>query len=135
MSYGAAAALQAAVHARLASDPALAALVGTAIHDALPPGSAPDTWVAIGPEEVRDRSDATGAGAEHDFTVTVMTGRAGFQAAKAAAVAVSDALTRGAPLVLARGRVVGLWFLAARASRERDGTRRIDLRFRARIED
>lgn len=134
MSYGAAAALQAAVHARLAADTALGALVGGAIHDAMPPGTAAGLHVALGPEVVRDRSDRTGGGAEHDFTISVVGGAGGFERAKAAAAAVSDALV-DAPLILARGRLVGLWFLAARAARQRDGGRRIDLTFRARIED
>lgn len=134
MSYGVAAALQAAIFQRLVSDPALTALVGAAIHDALPPGTPAGLHVAIGPEEVRDRSDGTGRGAEHDFTVSVVGEAGGFQKAKAAAVAVSDALV-DAPLVLGRGRLIGLWFLGARAARQRDGGRRIDLRFRARVED
>lgn len=132
MSYGMAAALQAAVHARLAADAAVQALTGGAVFDAVPAG-ARGTWVAIGPEEVRDRSDKGADGAEHDFTVTVMSDAAGFRAAKEAAAAVSDALV-DAPLVLSRGRLVGLWFLSARAVREKGPLRRIDLRFRARVD-
>ncbi len=135
MSYGVAAALQAAVFARLAGDAALAGQVGGAIYDALPPGTLPQLYVALGPEVVRDRSDQTGAGAEHEFTVSVVTDAAGFVAAKAAAVAVSDALV-DAPLVLARGRLVALNFHRAAAERVAAGTRRqIDLSFRARVED
>lgn len=135
MSYGAAAALQAAIYQRLTSDAALSALVNGAIHDSVPPGSVVGTYVSIGPEDVRDASDQVGRGAFHQFTVSVVTDQAGFQNAKGVAAAVSDALT-GAPLVLARGRLVGLWFLAARARRvEKADVRRIDLTFRARIED
>jgi hypothetical protein len=134
MSYGMAAALQAAVYDRLAGDAALAALVGGAVHDAVPPGEGPATFVLIGPEEVRDASDASGAGAEHRLTVSVVSRKAGFAVAKAAAAAVSDALV-GAALTLARGRLVGLWFVSARARREAAGAvRRIDLVFRARVE-
>ncbi len=134
MSYGMAAALQAAVFDRLAGDAALAALVGGAVHDAVPPGEGPGTFVLLGPEEARDASDVTGPGAEHRFTVSVISRKAGFATAKAAAAAVSDALA-GADLVLARGRLVGLWFLSARARREGGGAvRRIDLIFRARVE-
>lgn len=134
MSYAAAAALQAAVYQRLMADAALGALVGTAIHDALPPGPVPGTYVAIGPEEVREAGDRSGGGAEHRFTISVVSDGAGFQVAKAAAVAVSDAL-EGAELVLARGRLVGLWFLRAVAQRREGGAlRRIDLVFRARVE-
>ena len=135
MSYGVAAALQAAVWARLTGAAALTALVGGAVHDALPPGPVPQTWVAIGPEEVRDRSDRSGAGAEHEFTVSVVSAEAGFQTAKAVAGAVTDALN-GADLTLARGRLVGLWFHRARARRLDDGAvRRIDVIFRARTEE
>jgi hypothetical protein len=135
MSYGAAAALQAAVFQRLAGDTGLAALVGGAIHDAVPPGTVTGTYVSIGPEDARDASDKTGRGAFHEFTVSVVTDQAGFQTAKDIAAAVSDALT-GASLVLLRGHLVGLWFLRARARRVEEGdVRRIDLTFRARVED
>ena len=56
--------------------------------------------------------------------------------AKAVAAAISDTLV-DADLTLSRGRLVGLWF--ERATARRSGTagsaRRIDLRFRARVED
>jgi len=136
MSYASGAALQAAVFQRLSADAALAALIGPAIYDAVPPGTVTGTYVSLGPEDVRDASDATGGGAAHDFTVSVVTDASGFLQAKAVAAAVSDALTQGAPLALARGHLVGLWFLKARARRVETGQmRRIDLSFRARIED
>ncbi|MGC9370615.1 MAG: DUF3168 domain-containing protein [Paracoccaceae bacterium] len=134
MSYGVSAALQAAVYQHLAADAALAALVGGAIYDALPAGTLPDLYVSLGPEEARDRSDKTGGGALHLFTVSVVSATAGFQAAKDAAAAVSDALV-DAPLSLGRGVLVSLQFDRARAERLTDGTRRIDLRFRARVDD
>lgn len=135
MSYGMSAALQGAVWSALSADATLAGLVGDAIFDAAPTGAVPATYVALGPERVRDGSTADGGGAVHDFTVSVVTEAAGFQAAKAAAAAVSDVLT-GGTLSLSRGRVVGLWFLRARAERSESGAlRRIDLTFRARLED
>ena len=135
MSYGAGAALQAAVYQRLLSDGALGALVSGAVYDSVPPGALTGTYIALGPEDVRDASDQVGRGAVHEFTVSVVTDQPGFQSAKAVAAAASDALT-GAPLTLARGRLVGLWFLSARARRvEKADTRRIDLIFRARVED
>lgn len=135
MSYGVGAALQAAVYQRLAGDGALDALVSGAIHDSIPPGTVTGTYVSLGPEDVRDASDQVGRGALHEFTVSVVTDQAGFQQAKAVAAAVSDALT-GANLPLSRGRRVGLWFLSARARRvEKADVRRIDLIFRARVED
>ena len=135
MSYGMSAALQAAVFQRLTADAALAALVGGAIHDSMPPGSGSGTYVSLGPEDARDASDQIGRGAFHDFVVSVVTDQAGFQTAKQIAAAISDALT-GATLVLGRGRLIGLWFLRAKARRVEAGDiRRIDLSFRARTEE
>ncbi len=136
MSYAMAAPLQEAVYQHLTGDAGLNALIGGAIYDALPAGPVPETYVSIGPEEVRDRSDASGAGALHRFTVSVVSEAEGFAGAKTIAAAIGDALLNGT-LVLSRGRVVGLWF--ERASARRTGragqVRRIDLRFRARVED
>ena len=135
MSYGAAAALQAAIYQALTGDAALGALVGTNIYDAIPSGSVPPLYVALGPELARDRSDKTGAGAEHEFTVAVVTDSAGFAEAKEAAAAVSDALV-DADLALSRGALVSLNFYRAKAVRI--GTadeRRIDLTFKARVQD
>ena len=134
MSYAVAGALQAAVYQQLRTDAVLAALVGAAVYDAVPPGTQVGTYVSLGPEDVADASDKTGEGAVHDFVISVITDAAGFATAKAAAAAVSDALV-GADLALARGRLVGLWFLRAQARRvEKADTRRIDLTFRARVE-
>jgi hypothetical protein len=135
MSYGASAALQAAIFQRLSADPAVSALTGGAVYDAVPSGQIPPLYVSLGPEDVRDRSDQTGAGALHDFTVSVVSDTAGFSAAKEVAAAVSDALVGAAP-PLARGRIVSLTFRGARARRVGRGTRRrIDLRFLARVAD
>ena len=85
---------------------------------------------------MRDRSDVTGHGAIHRFRVSVVTEASGYAGAKAVAAAISDTLV-DADLTLSRGRLVGLWF--ERATARRSGTagsaRRIDLRFRARVED
>lgn len=130
MSYAASAALQAAIHHRLATAPALA---GVAIHDALPPGPA-GTFVLIGPEQVRDASDRSGPGAEHRPEISVITDAQGFLAAKTIAAAIADLLVQPG-LTLSRGRLVGLTFDRATARRRDLGAvRRIDLTFRARIE-
>ncbi|MFW2543526.1 DUF3168 domain-containing protein [Primorskyibacter sp. 2E107] len=134
MSYAVSAPLQAAVYARLQGDAALGALVGSAIYDALPSGTLPSLYVSLGPEFVTEASDMDGDGAWHDLTVSVITDAAGFQSAKEVAGAVSDALDDAA-LSLSRGRLVGLWFRKAKAKRETGGLRRIDLTFRARVED
>lgn len=135
MSYGAAAALQEAVYQRLMGDAALNALVADAIFDALPHGPVPDLYVTLGPEEARAQSDGTGGGAWHRLSVSVISNAAGFQTAKLVAAAISDALV-DAPLVLSRGTCPALHFFRARARREGTGDlRRIDLTFRARVDD
>ncbi|MFD0859568.1 DUF3168 domain-containing protein [Roseovarius aquimarinus] len=133
MSYGGSAALQAAVYGRLIGDAELSAMVGGAIYDAPPAGTLPALYVTLGPEEVRDRSDATAGGAWHRFTVSVVSEAAGFATAKAVAAAVGDALT-DAELSLDRGHLAGLRFYRARALRD-GALRRIDLIFRARVSD
>ena len=135
MSYAVAAALQSAIYQRLIDDPALDALVGDAIYDALPQGDLPPLYVVLGAEDVRDASDKTGGGAQHSFTVSVLTESAGFASAKSAAAAISDALV-DAPLALARGRLVALHFYKAKAARIGTGAmRQINLIFRARVAD
>ncbi|TNF20600.1 MAG: DUF3168 domain-containing protein [Rhodobacteraceae bacterium] len=135
MSYAVAAALQEAVYQRLAGDAALGAIVGTAIHDAIPAGTLPSLYVVLGAETARDRSDKSGGGAAHDLSISVITDAQGFSRAKEAAAAVNDALA-DAEMSLSRGRLVGIWFLRAKAKRDTTGgTRRIDMIFRARVED
>lgn len=97
MSYAVSPALQAAVFQRLWASEALRALVGIGIFDAAPIGTVSGTYVTLGPEDVRDRSDKSGAGAEHDFVITVVSDAAGFQLAKSVAAEVSDSL-QSAPL-------------------------------------
>lgn len=135
MSYAIAAALQVAVFQKLAADTAVTQALGDAIYDAVPAGDVPNTYLTLGPEDVRDRSNKTGQGAEHRFVLSVVTTLAGFRAAKAAAGAVTDAIVN-ADLALERGQLISLRFLRARALRTRsaDG-RRIDLTFRAIVED
>lgn len=135
MSYGVSASLQTAVYQALVSDSALGALVGSDIYDAIPTGTLPLLYVALGPELVKDRSDKLGGGAMHEFTVSVVTENAGFATAKQAAAAVSDALV-DADLTLTRGTLITLNFFRAKAVRV--GTadqRRIDLTFQAIVQD
>ena len=135
MSYAMAEALQGAIYQRIQGDAAATALIGDAVYDAVPSGTLPATYVVLGAEIALDRSDKSGSGAEHRLTISVISDVAGFATAKAVAVAISDAL-EGADLTLTRGRLVFLKFDRAVARREGSGnTRRIDLRFRARVED
>jgi len=130
MSYAAAAALQAAIFAHLSLSPEL---VGVDIFDAVPP-SGTGTFVLIGPEQATDKSDVSGAGAEHRMVISVIADTEGFLAAKTIAVKIAD-LLGDAALTMSRGNLVALQFLRADAKRSRDGDlRRVDMTFRARVE-
>ncbi|MEY1555176.1 DUF3168 domain-containing protein [Yoonia sp. R2331] len=135
MSYAISSALQAAVFQRLSNDAALVALVSGNIFDAIPSGSVPAIYVALGPEKVRDASDNLAHGAWHEFTISVVSESPGFAQAKEAAGIISDALV-DADLVLTRGTLIGLRFRRATAARVGTGDmRRIDMVFRARVSD
>jgi hypothetical protein len=131
MSYAAAAALQATIYGALSAAPALS---GVSIVDAMPPGTTPGTFILIGPEVAVDQSDGTGAGAEHRFTVSVISDATGFLTAKSVASAASAAVLAGG-LSLTTGHLVSINFQRAVARRLEEGsTRRIDMTFRARVE-
>lgn len=135
MSYGVSAALQTAVYQALVADMALGDLVGSNIYDAIPSGTVPSLYVALGPELAKDRSDKTGRGAEHEFTISVITDSAGFATAKEAAAAVSDVLV-DADFTLSRGTLIALNFYRAKAVRVGAADeRRIDLTFKALVQD
>lgn len=134
MSYAAAADLQGAVFARLNGDATLGALVPGGVHDAPLPASPPGTYVVIGLEDVIDRSDVSGPGAEHRLTIQVVSDSNGFFDAKTAGARI-DALMEQPWPPLAAGRVVACWFQDARARRVDGGDlRRLDLRYRLRLE-
>jgi hypothetical protein len=133
MSFALSGDLQGAVYQALSSDAALAAIVGTAIYDAVPQGTLPVIYVRLGSEDAVDASDVSGHGAVHRFTVSVITTRPGFADAKAAAGAVTDVLHDG-ELGLDQGHLVSLRFERATAKRiDALSARQIDLRFRARV--
>ena len=134
MSYAVAAALQTSIYETLRDDAGVGDLVGNKIYDAVPKGRLPDLYIALGPEKALDASDKTGHGAWHEFAVSVISDDAGFQGAKEVSAAVCDALI-DADLTLERGRLVALNFKRAQAQREKAGRRRVDLIFRARVED
>lgn len=137
MSFAASAALQVAVYQALCGDAALTDLVGDAVYDAMPVAAPTGTYIALGPEELRDAGDMTGAGAWHDFTISVLSGTedgSGFALVKKAASAVCQAL-EGSRLQPAAGHLVGVWFQRAKARRVENGAgRRVDLIFRARMD-
>lgn len=135
MTYAVSEALQKAVYTTLINAAPLTSLVSGAIYDASPTGAVPGLYISLGPEEVRARNDMTGRGAEHRFTVNVVSDADGFLTAKVVAGAVCDALQDAVP-TLDRGRIVSLNFDRARARRiGLDERRQIELRFIARVED
>lgn len=135
MSYATAPALQTAIYGHLSADAALAALVGGAIFDGPPEGTPPDTYVVLGDEEARDRSDQSGRATLFRLTLSVVAREAGFHQAKQVAAAIGAALD-GAALNLGTGHLVAMQFDRARARRTRNDTgRRIDLRFRALVDE
>jgi len=131
MTYALSAPLQSAVFSQLS---AAAGLNGVAIFDAAPTGTPPEIYVALGPEDVRDRSDKTASGAQHRFVISVVGNGGGFHALKAVAAEVEAAVANG--LSLSRGRVAFLRFERAVARRDRNGTRRrVEMTFRAFLDD
>lgn len=135
MTYAISAALQSAVYTRLDVDTELQSLVSGAIFDSEPAGTLPGLYVTLGSETARSGSDLSGGGAVHEFVISVVTDTTGFSMAKQVAVAICDALI-DADLTLDRGRLVSCRFLKAKASRADTGVnRRIDLTFRARVDD
>lgn len=128
LTYAVSASLQAAVYAGLQG-------ISVPVFDVAPGGVLPTTYAVLGTEDVRDRSDGTGGGALHDLVVSVHSDSAGFSAGKDVAAEICDALV-GADFTLTRGRLVSMHFLKARARQgATPGARRIDLRFRARVDD
>lgn len=135
MSYGVSGALQQAIYSALQADVDLHALVSGAVFDAEPSGVLPDLYVSLGPETARAASDVTGAGALHEFIVSVVSDAAGFSMAKMVGARISDILV-DADLSLSRGVLVSCRFYKAKAARDENGTqRRIDLTFRAQVDD
>ena len=139
MTYALSWPLQEAVFGALSGAPAVTALVGDRIYDAPPPFEADDApdvpWITLGDERVDDWSTKDGAGAVHLLSVAVHAPRRGFGEAKRIAGAVCDALTIS-PLAPSRGRVVHVGFVSGRTRRnEEDAVRRVELRFRALVED
>lgn len=132
--------LQQALFARLSDDADLTGLIGDGkVFDAPPHRDGPDAtaapYVLLGDETLTPWFDKTSNGAAHDLVISVVSGADGFQEAKRAAGAVSDALAAPAP-TLSRGRIVRVHFLGAAARREVGGVRRrVDLRYRIIVED
>ena len=130
--------LQGAIFGALVGDAPLAALVGTEIYDApLPSGGALPLGehVTLGEEVVKSFGSVTSSGGVHDFDIVVHSTANGFSAAKVVAAAV-DAVLVDANLTLVGGHLVALRFVKAKAKRGiAPELRRIEMRFRAVVED
>ena len=138
MTYALAEPLQTAVYGALSGDVALSSLVGNDIYDAPLPldnVAAPNNYVLIGTEQVTERASKDVDAAIHDLSITVHSNDDGFLSSKKIAGAICDVLL-DAQLPLARGRLVCLRFLKARADAGKPPARRtITLKFRAFVED
>ncbi len=138
MSLALSGALQGAIYSALTGDAALVALVGVEIYDApLPSGGALPLGehVTLGEEVVKPFGSVTSSGGVHDFDVVVHSTANGFAAAKTVAAAVSGVLV-DADLAVVGGHLVSLRFLKAKAKRGvAPELRRIEMRFRAVVED
>jgi hypothetical protein len=123
--------LQKAVHAALAGDSALVALLGGArIYDDVPRG-AEFPYITFGPATVRDWSTGTETAAEHLLSLHVWCRSAGERQVHLILEAVRAAL-HDAALTLAGHRLVNLRHEISDASRQSDGeTYHGLIRFRA----
>ena len=138
MSYGMSAALQAAIFQTPAGRCARwRRWSAAAIYDVVPAGQVPGTYVSLGPEDVRDRSDKTGRGCGPSISRSAWSPtRRGSSSAKTVAGGDSDALDgRTPPLVTRAAGHASVSAGPARSGSARRENRRIDLTFRARVED
>lgn len=130
--------LQGEIYNALIGDAAVTALVGGEIYDAPLPasGTVPSgEHVTLGEEAVKPFGSVTSSGGVHDFDVVVHSTANGFAAAKVVAAAVSDVLV-DANFSISGGHLVSLRFVKAKAKRGlAPELRRIEMRFRAVIED
>ena len=126
--------LQQAVHAALAADAGVLALLGTArVYDDVPQGAA-FPYLALANFTVRDWATGTERGTEIIFTVNAWSRGAGHKQVHHLADAVRAALHE-APLTLATHHLVNLRHESSETHRQRDGdSYRISTRFRAVLE-
>ncbi len=127
-------ALRAAVHAALAADTALLALLGgPRVHD-LPPPTPAFPYVTLGEAQITDWSTATERGQEHRLTLHAWSRQGGHREVHAVAEAVQQVL-HDAALVLEGCRLVNFRLSSAEIRREAGGTLYHALiRFRAVLE-
>lgn len=131
MSAPAEVALRAAIHAALAADATLAAMLGgPKIYDEAPRGAIPP-YVTFGDSLSKDWSTADGDGVEHFVVLNVWSGQTGAREALAIAGRVRD-LLHDRPLTLNGHALVNLRFAQLDTRRETNGRfNRASPRFRA----
>ncbi|MEM1360144.1 MAG: DUF3168 domain-containing protein [Pseudomonadota bacterium] len=135
MSYQAAAALQRALFQHLTAADVPTDLADVPVVDSLIAGALPETYVALGPERVRDASTKTTRGAEHRVIINVTSAKGGFQKVKQIAGAVCVQLDKTLP-TLDVGTLCAFDFVRAQAARGQSGAARgIELIFRAVIDE
>lgn len=126
----AALALRRAVHAHLAADAALAALLGGPKVFDEPPADAALPWAVLAGIESRDAGAVAHGGEEHRFALDVWSGAAGLS--EALTVAARIARLEDAGLAPEGVHLVGISWLGTDARRSPDGRHRIaSIRFRA----
>jgi hypothetical protein len=127
-------ALRKAVRARLLADPALvAALGGQKLFDEAPRGADPP-YALFAETQMRDWSADLCRGAEHFFTLALVSTQRGLSGALAAAQRIVDLLDDPA-LSLEGHRLVNLGFVSMETKRDQSGRfARVDVRFRATTE-
>ncbi|ARO14273.1 hypothetical protein BVG79_00921 [Ketogulonicigenium robustum] len=128
MSYTLSLALQQALFTRLTTTDGLS----LPVHDALPSGTVPPLYIAIGPEDVESLATPDGPITLHQVKISVIATGGGFGTAKGIAAQIITALT--APLELPAGHASAPLFQAATAKSTTGADRRIDLTFRIRLE-
>lgn len=124
-------ALRKAIIARLAANAALVgALGGAKIYDEAPRG-AETPYVLFADAQMRDWSAQSSRGAEHYFTLAIVTTQRGTSAALGAAQQIIDLLDE-APLALAGHALVDLRFVSLETKRDQNGRfARVSMSFRA----
>jgi len=127
----AATALRAAMHAALAADAALSALLGGPnVYDEVPREAA-FPYVTLGEARIADASSASESGLDHQITLHAWSRQGGHREAHEIAGALLQALDN-APLALDGHQLVNLRFALADIRREADGrTYHALVRFRA----
>ena len=112
-------ALRAAIHARLAADGPLTALIGSGRIYEQPPRAAKGVYIVHGETEARDWSTGDSGGCELDVSLAVWAAEpSSARAALDAGAAVVRAL-EGADLTLSGHRLVLLRWLSSRLARDR----------------